>query len=608
MERMGAIMSPSAAVQSETPKRAPNPFLSSVSASPLDQNPIDVAEINADAFNKCLNLVAEVREQRFTQALILMGEPGSGKTHLLSRLRATLEKESKEGLGSLFIPIRMVTNSRMLWRFLRRHLAVALLRQRSFSRVIRGSLDEISEQDRNLGIILGNLADGANYADSAAWFRGDELPEDVLKGLRLSGSGDEVEQEEASRRLLTMLCGLGEPIPFVFCFDQMEGLKSHTDDREGYFKMGQVLSELHDTTRNLVLLPCLQTSELPKFEAAIQQADRDRVKRKAGLQPLTLEQAMKLVDARVDNVPELKGQRPIREDDLKELFKTDGFCVARKVIVRCQELYYRWLQEPAKPVEPLEVVLETKYRNLQRTPRVEDAEGILRVALPSIFYLKDMKLGFPNTPNSVLEGTVRGKNPTATVICNQRAGLPLIKRLERVREDWRASGAPRLAILRDARNGVGVTAVKTLEAVAKIEREGARFLNVKPEALSALEAISRLLANARSGDLTYRGDSVPATSVETWLRSNMPRPVDELLDEIGGEKEPERDGLTGMLMDVLGKAKIVLVEDAAARLGKTAQEVEDCGRRNPSLVGFAGGSKRVLFRIVERQHAEQQRD
>ncbi len=191
-----------------------------------------------------------------------------------------LEKQSSGGQESLFVPIRMLTHSRMLWRFLRRHLAVALLRQRSFARIIKRSSDEIAERDRNLGIVLGNLTNAANYADSAAWLRGDELPEDVLKGLRLSASGDEVEQEEASRQLLTTLCGLVEPTPIVFCFDQLEGLKSHSEDKEGYFKMGQVLSELHDTTHNLALIPCLQVSELPKFEAAIQQADRDRLTRR----------------------------------------------------------------------------------------------------------------------------------------------------------------------------------------------------------------------------------------------------------------------------------------------------------------------------------------
>jgi hypothetical protein len=597
-------MSPSVAVSSDTSRRTPNPFASSVFGNALDQNPIDVAEINAAAFNICCALIDEVRERRFTQALVLMGEPGSGKTHLLSRLRSNLEKEALAGKPSLFIPIRMLANSRMLWRFLRRHLAVALLRQRAFTRVISRSVDEIAEHDRNLAIILGNLTAGVHFADSAAWLRGDELPEEVLNTLKLSSSGDEVEQEAASSRFVTTLCAMGEPGPFVFCFDQFEGLQSYRDDKDGYFKMGQIISDLHDSTHNVALIPCLQTSVLPEFEEAIRHADRDRLRRRAALLPLTLEQAMKLVNARLDSVPELQGQRPIRENDIKALFHPDGLCVARRVIVHCHELFNRWLQTPAVPVEPLEVELEKKYRNLQRTPRVEDAEGILRVALPSMLYLRGIKLSLPSRPDTVLDGVVAGNTPAATAICNQRPGLPLLKRLDKARADWRASGAPMLLILRDARNGIGAGALKTREAVDKLEKEGARILHVKPEALSALEAISRLLANARSGDLTYRGDSIPVSTVETWLSGNMPVAVDELLDEMGGDREAASHELTGMLIDLLAKAKVISVEDAASQLAKTTEEVEECARRNAALVGFAGGSKRVLFRMVERSSEE----
>jgi hypothetical protein len=59
-----------------------------------------------------------------------------------------------------------------------------------------------------------------------------------------------------------------------------------------------------------------------------------------------------------------------------------------------------------------------------------------------------------------------------------------------------------------------------------------------------------------------------------------------------------------MLIDLLAKAKVISVEDAASQLAKTTEEVEECARRNAALVGFAGGSKRVLFRMVERSSEE----
>ncbi len=41
-----------------------------------------------------------------------------------------------------------------------------------------------------------------------------------------------------------------------------------------------------------------------------------------------------------------------------------------------------------------------------------------------------MKLTLPKRADTLLEGVVSGVKPAATVICNQPAGLPLIKRLE----------------------------------------------------------------------------------------------------------------------------------------------------------------------------------
>jgi len=79
--------------------------------------------------------------------------------------------------------------------------------------------------------------------------------------------------------------------------------------------------------------------------------------------------------------------------------------------------------------------------------------------------------------------------------------------------------------------------------------------------------------------------------------------VDELIDELGGEREIVPDELLRMLTALLERTKVIAVEDAASQIGKTAEEVEECGRRNASLVGFAGGNKRVLFRVVEWQPA-----
>src|SRR5579862_2765628 len=100
----------------------PNPFGDLV-GHPLDDS-VDVAEINRKAFTSCQRLVEDVAGARVGAALTLYGEAGTGKTHLLGRVRKWLGGVT----GSLFVLAPMDTSARMLWRHLRRCLAEALLR------------------------------------------------------------------------------------------------------------------------------------------------------------------------------------------------------------------------------------------------------------------------------------------------------------------------------------------------------------------------------------------------------------------------------------------------------------------------------------------------
>ena len=102
----------------------PNPFARDVVGSPLDDAKADVPRINQAASEKCLQLVDRVAAQRESESLLLFGEPGSGKTHLLSRLRAHLDRYQAQR-PVLFVSLRMQTSASMIWRFVRREMAGA---------------------------------------------------------------------------------------------------------------------------------------------------------------------------------------------------------------------------------------------------------------------------------------------------------------------------------------------------------------------------------------------------------------------------------------------------------------------------------------------------
>ena len=142
-------------------KLLPNPF-GRIVGFPLDDKEVDVAEINGDAFESCKRLVREVLSQDSSSALTLFGDVGSGKTHLLGRVRRWIEKGSPLSMesGALFVLASMDTSARMLWRHLRRCLADALLRsdasgRRALDVLQQPAIEQVPSRD--LGIVLGNL-------------------------------------------------------------------------------------------------------------------------------------------------------------------------------------------------------------------------------------------------------------------------------------------------------------------------------------------------------------------------------------------------------------------------------------------------------------------
>ena len=95
--------------------RIANPFRNFVVKDPWNPSEIDVPEINRDAFLLCLEAVDGVRRNHQT-SILLHGETGSGKTHLLARLRSSLAASQPPGTGEIhdivFVSVQMHTGPR----------------------------------------------------------------------------------------------------------------------------------------------------------------------------------------------------------------------------------------------------------------------------------------------------------------------------------------------------------------------------------------------------------------------------------------------------------------------------------------------------------------
>src|SRR5262249_17664260 len=295
--------------------------------------------------------IAWVRATRRTTGVLAHGEAGSGKTHLLARLRAQIAREAEaagpNGSGgieeAIFVSVQLQTSAKMIWRHLRRRVASDLIRREdgAISQLERLLLHQLAKNNliggngqewlermrmdaRGVDQLLGALSDlfglidsrgQINYklrlviaalllkwhvAEAGAWLRGESLPKAALQKLGIDAaagdeeSGEVEEQEDQDGQVVFGLCGLAAPeLPMVFCFDQIEALQTHADDRAGLFAFGQMVSELNASTHCLLIISCVQSAFLDTFARVVRGADFDRIEAfgKVTLNPLTSEEA-----------------------------------------------------------------------------------------------------------------------------------------------------------------------------------------------------------------------------------------------------------------------------------------------------------------------------
>ncbi len=601
---------------SETDQRLasiPNPFSDAAVGSVWDPRPVDVPQIHANVSAELLHLVDERSLGRHHRCVLLYGDAGSGKTHVMRRLRIALENSG--GPPVAFSWVRMQTSPSMMWRHVRRSLAGDLSR-----RPFRGStqLAHLLEnrkqsietvENRDLALVLDHLGSGLYTRDARAWLAGDALPDEALQTLKLGlRDGGEETSEDESRRVLVALSQFLAPSPVVLCLDQLEALQSHPGDRNGLFAIGKLLAALHDEAPNIVVIGCVQTGLIHELASVLSKAETDRYQPTA-LRPLNAAQIRALVKARLESVPELERLRPAGAAELwpVDIAKLDALAMSRegitprKVIFECEQML-RAAQDIPEPNATLQDHIQERFDQEIRAAAARLSSGastsILSDALPRLLHVRGVKTertGLPPWIDHVLIGPDGRK--TAVILANE-SPRSLWRKLDKICLGWDPAerGA---AIIRDAANPLRATAAASIDRLQELERRGARVITPSREALIALDAARRVLANLDSGDLTWRGEKAPVTTVEDWIRKHLPESAAKLLDELTGPvADPGGAGLRLGLAAYLDGKKLAAVADAAAHLQCTTTELENCARQNTDQFGLFGGPQPAVFERI----------
>lgn len=260
-----------------------NPFFSSSSSKPWDNQFPDVPSINREAFEGIMRLIREKSQHpRDPLAGVVFGETGMGKTHLVRRILSTVQEGD---LNASVVYIDPIINHEKAVRYLLRAIISDLSRKlpdhpqynhlhELITRMIvdfleknkgldsssivrlkenpyhlfqmayngqpvleilgKSVIDQLSADipgiSRRFLKVLFQIHDPSKYGLVIAWIKGEILDEEDCRRLNVPGREDDGEQvlEEEAREILYSLSLLMERFQQIIlvCFDQLENLKT----------------------------------------------------------------------------------------------------------------------------------------------------------------------------------------------------------------------------------------------------------------------------------------------------------------------------------------------------------------------------------------------
>lgn len=633
-----------------------NPYRGSVQgdAWTSDADALDVTSIHHSTFERCCRAVETVRHGPSSAGIVIHGEPGSGKTHLIGRLRRRFTDRFSEPtlqrISQAFAYVRLNTNEATLARHVRRCVVGDLLRSigkgpSQLERLALTQLMRVAEGDGHIsqwwdyfleeraseideiliefGIkeslnpdfikILGHVVRRQHRLEVAGWLRGDALSEEAYRKLGIAEQPEE-DLEEAARQILINLMRLaGSEIPLVLCFDQVEALQVLPTDTQPFFTYAKLVADLYDADSNLVLISCMQTAIAEQILPAIPQYAKPRLQGFATchLKPLDEQQAVELLAARLQRPTASNG---ITIRDLSPLTQAD----LKAFLGDLKQIYPReLLDKAAKRFDQLngrEVRTELfpDWMNQEWDRRFEESiqvgapsrsEQILGHGIPLLVNLVGSDWTIAQGKQGIaLDHILTAPDKEARVgikilDCGTARNVwePL-KRLNNLYPDKIIPRLQKLVILRDERTPVSKTATKTREFLDSLEKNDAQFLQVHPEALAALDALRELLGDSQSGDLDFEGKAIAPATVRQWLRANLPGSLKELADVLLTPADVDGDSsIVGRLQERLLDRFVISAEDAAKDLDVNPMEIVEVARGRADLFGVIDGERTAIF-------------
>ncbi len=298
------------------------------------QSGLTVDSIHQEAIAEITELLNQVAIDHQTRSILLLGDRGSGKSYLLSRLKQQLNQSAffayigpwvEQGqiwrhilrytVDSLMQkPAGKTESQLLLWlkslsAFRERGLKKKLLGERGlFIHNLRGTYPSGIYNPNEFFGVLYDLTNPDLYHTVCDWLQGNDLDEDSLKAIRVKRS---IETETDAKNILSNFGKISANTqPIVLCFDQIDKV-AETAGYEELQALFTVNTTIHSQRlKNFLIIISLIASTWGQQKKNILRADQDRICKNIFLKPITWEQAESLWAKRLYPIHQQATEKP----------------------------------------------------------------------------------------------------------------------------------------------------------------------------------------------------------------------------------------------------------------------------------------------------------
>ena len=329
--------------------RENNPFISSASPMPFQNKNPDLLQLNRDTSEEIERLILYKRRQpSLPLAGLILGEAGTGKTHMLMRILTRLRSNAR---STVFVTVKAFWSPESVIQHLLNEICISLKLphsngQTQISMIMSKFWDKYQELRRQDGFSNNDIekldpriyisrdimglekiflkcllaclspkyisarSDIVDYLNE-----GLDDEECLMLGLpprNLSSMNDEKRENEARKVLIALGLILSyAEVPMIICFDQLDAMK----DRQLISAWGNIISLLMNDLSGILPLCFLRSDMWKFFKSILDHAVTQRLQNNTmSMKNCTLNQAKQLIYERIKAEPALK-------DNADEIFQ-----------------------------------------------------------------------------------------------------------------------------------------------------------------------------------------------------------------------------------------------------------------------------------------------